>query len=36
MSRVVERLAANLQMEFPSSADFSPQNVWFMRSFYPA
>src|ERR1035441_7658699 len=34
--QVVERLAADLQAEFPGMAGFSPQNVWFMRSFYLA
>ena len=34
--QVVERLAADLQKEFPGTAGFSPQNVWFMRSFYLA
>ncbi len=34
--QVVERLAADLQTEFPGMAGFSPQNVWFMRSFYLA
>jgi len=32
--QVVERLAADLQKEFPGTAGFSPQNVWFMRSFF--
>ena len=32
--QVVERLARDLQKEFPGMAGFSPQNVWFMRSFY--
>jgi predicted nuclease of restriction endonuclease-like (RecB) superfamily len=32
--QVVERLAGDLQKEFPGTAGFSPQNVWFMRSFY--
>jgi predicted nuclease of restriction endonuclease-like (RecB) superfamily len=31
---VVKRLAADLQKEFPGMAGFSPQNVWYMRSFY--
>lgn len=31
---VVRRLAADLQKEFPGMAGFSPQNVWYMRSFY--
>jgi predicted nuclease of restriction endonuclease-like (RecB) superfamily len=34
--QVVERLAGDLQREFPGTAGFSPQNVWFMRSFYLA
>jgi hypothetical protein len=34
--QVVERLAVDLQKEFPGPAGFSPQNVWFMRSFYLA
>jgi predicted nuclease of restriction endonuclease-like (RecB) superfamily len=34
--QVVERLAGDLQKEFPGMAGFSPQNVWFMRSFYLA
>jgi hypothetical protein len=34
--QVVERLAVDLQAEFPGLAGFSPQNVWFMRSFYLA
>ena len=34
--QVVERLAEDLQKEFPGTAGFSPQNVWFMRSFYLA
>jgi predicted nuclease of restriction endonuclease-like (RecB) superfamily len=34
--QVVERLAADVQAEFPGIAGFSPQNVWFMRSFYLA
>jgi hypothetical protein len=29
-------LAEDLQKEFPGTAGFSPQNVWFMRSFYLA
>jgi len=32
----VERLAADIQREFPGIAGFSPQNVWFMRAFYLA
>jgi hypothetical protein len=31
--QVVERLAEDLQKEFPGTAGFSPQNVWYMRSF---
>ena len=34
--QVVERMAGDLQKEFPGMAGFSPQNVWFMRSFYLA
>lgn len=34
--QVVERLAGDLQKEFPGTAGFSPQNVWFMRGFYLA
>ena len=34
--QVVERLAGDLQKECPVTAGFSPQNVWFMRSFYLA
>jgi predicted nuclease of restriction endonuclease-like (RecB) superfamily len=34
--QVVERLAGDLQKEFPGMAGFSPQNIWFMRSFYLA
>ena len=34
--QVVQRLAADLQAAFPGMAGFSPQNVWFMRSFYLA
>ncbi|MFH0982869.1 MAG: PDDEXK nuclease domain-containing protein [Planctomycetota bacterium] len=30
---VVERLAADLQREFPGVAGFSPQNIWYMRAF---
>lgn len=33
---VVERLAADLQNAFPGIKGFSPQNVWFMRSFFLA
>lgn len=33
---VVERLAADLQAEFPGIAGFSPLNVWRMRAFYLA
>jgi predicted nuclease of restriction endonuclease-like (RecB) superfamily len=33
---VVERLAADLQKEFPGIAGFSPLNVWRMRAFYLA
>jgi predicted nuclease of restriction endonuclease-like (RecB) superfamily len=34
--QVVQRLAVDLQSEFPGLAGFSPQNVWYMRSFYLA
>lgn len=34
--QVVERLAGDLQKEFPGVAGFSSQNIWFMRSFYLA
>jgi len=34
--QVVERLAGDLQREFPGTAGFSPQNVWFTRSFHLA
>lgn len=34
--QVVERLASDLQKEFPGVAGFSAQNMWFMRSFYRA
>jgi predicted nuclease of restriction endonuclease-like (RecB) superfamily len=34
--QVVERLAADLQREFPGLAGFSPLNVWRMRAFYTA
>ncbi len=33
---VVQRLAADLQKEFPGMAGFSPPNVWRMRGFYLA
>ena len=33
---VVERLAADLQREFPGVGGFSRQNVWYMRAFYLA
>jgi predicted nuclease of restriction endonuclease-like (RecB) superfamily len=33
---VVRRLAADLQTAFPGMSGFSPQNVWFMRSFHLA
>jgi len=32
----VERLAADLQREFPGVGGFSRQNIWFMRAFYLA
>src|SRR3954451_70281 len=33
---VVERLARDLQLEFPGMTGFSPRNVWRMRAFYLA
>jgi len=33
---IVERLANDLQQEFPGIAGFSPRNVWRMRAFYLA
>jgi len=33
---VVERLAADLRMEFPGVGGFSVQNLWYMRQFYLA
>ncbi|MFH1619116.1 MAG: PDDEXK nuclease domain-containing protein [bacterium] len=33
---VVERLASDLQREFPGVGGFSRQNVWYMRAFYSA
>lgn len=33
---IVERLAADIQREFPGVSGFSPQNIWFMRAFYLA
>ena len=33
---VVERLARDIQAEFPGISGFSPQNIWYMRSFYIA
>ncbi len=33
---VVERLARDLQTEFPGMSGFSPRNVWRMRAFYLA
>jgi predicted nuclease of restriction endonuclease-like (RecB) superfamily len=33
---VVQRLAGDLQREFPGMAGFSPQNIWYMRAFYLA
>jgi len=33
---VVERLAKDLQAEFPGMSGFSPRNVWRMRAFYLA
>ena len=34
--QVVERLAFDIQREFPAMAGFSPLNVWRMRAFYVA
>ncbi len=34
--QVVERLAVDLQQEFPGLTGFSPLNVWRMRAFYAA
>ena len=34
--KVVDRLARDLQLEFPGMAGFSPRNVWRMRAFYLA
>jgi predicted nuclease of restriction endonuclease-like (RecB) superfamily len=31
---VVDRLAGDLQREFPGVSGFSPQNIWYMRAFY--
>ncbi len=33
---VVERLASDLQREFPGLSGFSRQNIWYMRAFYLA
>jgi len=33
---IVDRLAKDLQQEFPGMAGFSPRNVWRMRAFYLA
>jgi predicted nuclease of restriction endonuclease-like (RecB) superfamily len=33
---IVQRLASDLQDEFPGIAGFSPQNIWYMRAFYLA
>jgi predicted nuclease of restriction endonuclease-like (RecB) superfamily len=33
---VVERLAADIQKDFPGVAGFSPQNIWKMRGFFLA
>jgi hypothetical protein len=33
---IVDRLAADLQKEFPGESGFSPRNVWRMRAFYRA
>ena len=31
---VVERLASDLQKEFPGITGFSARNIWYMRDFY--
>src|ERR1700694_3793659 len=33
---VVERLAADIQKDFPGIEGFSPRNIWRMRAFYLA
>jgi len=33
---VVERLARDIQKEFPGIVGFSPQNIWYMRAFHLA
>lgn len=33
---VVDRLAADLQAEFPGQGGYSPRNIWLMRAFYLA
>lgn len=33
---VVERLAADIQRDFPGMTGFSPQNMWYMRAFHLA
>lgn len=35
-SKVIEKIAADLQNEFPGVSGFSPRNVWRMRAFYQA
>jgi len=32
----VERMAADLRVEFPGIQGFSAQNLWYMRQFYLA
>jgi len=31
---IVEKMASDLQKEFPGISGFSPQNLWYMRQFY--
>jgi predicted nuclease of restriction endonuclease-like (RecB) superfamily len=33
---VVEKLAGDLQLEFPGMQGFSTQNLWYMRQFFQA
>jgi hypothetical protein len=33
---VVDRLAADIQKEFPGESGFSPRNIWHMRAFFLA
>ena len=35
-SKVIEKIAADLQNEFPGVSGFSPRNVWRMQAFYQA